>query len=231
MDHDEARRVKAVEQYLFDELSQEQQDAFEAHYFECQECAAALQAATLLLDALATKKNLSSSTQWAALPGAHTATRWGYALLSAAACTLLVVVGYQNLVLYPRLHAEIARLTQPGLTPLLGFEAGTSMGDEADGGVLPSVAVTATQHLSLSVDIPPGEQLTRYECRLLALDGRTLWSVPVSRAQARDTVSITVPPGTLPPGQYTLLVQGYPAGDSAHPTALARHRFALRRPG
>jgi len=42
MDHRTALRLRAAERYPRGELSPEQRDAFEDHYFDCPECAAAV---------------------------------------------------------------------------------------------------------------------------------------------------------------------------------------------
>ena len=39
MDHTEAVQLMATERYLLGELSAEQREAFEEHFFECYECA------------------------------------------------------------------------------------------------------------------------------------------------------------------------------------------------
>jgi anti-sigma factor RsiW len=43
MDHAEAVRVLAVEQYLLGELSGPEREAFEEHFFSCPECVEALE--------------------------------------------------------------------------------------------------------------------------------------------------------------------------------------------
>lgn len=44
MDHREAIEIQAVERYLLNELSPEEAESFERHYFECTECALAVEA-------------------------------------------------------------------------------------------------------------------------------------------------------------------------------------------
>ena len=39
MDHNEALRLQAAEKYVLGELPPPLRDEFEAHFFECQECA------------------------------------------------------------------------------------------------------------------------------------------------------------------------------------------------
>ena len=44
MDHQQATQRTAVEKYLLDELTGEERDQFEEHFFDCQECATDLRA-------------------------------------------------------------------------------------------------------------------------------------------------------------------------------------------
>ena len=50
MQHTEAVRIKAVEQYLLCELSHSRQTEFEEHLIDCQECAEDLRIGALFLD-------------------------------------------------------------------------------------------------------------------------------------------------------------------------------------
>ncbi len=50
MDHNEAVRLRAVEKYVLGELAPSQRDEFEAHYFDCQECAQDVKAVAEFVD-------------------------------------------------------------------------------------------------------------------------------------------------------------------------------------
>ena len=50
MTHADAASTQAVERYLLGELSSQQRDEFEAHLFDCPECAEDLRAAAIFLD-------------------------------------------------------------------------------------------------------------------------------------------------------------------------------------
>ena len=49
MDHHQATQHAAVEKYLLDELTPELREEFEAHFFDCQECALDLRATDALV--------------------------------------------------------------------------------------------------------------------------------------------------------------------------------------
>lgn len=50
IDHQQAVRLLAVEQYLLDELSSPLREAFEDHFFGCPECAEALRIGSILYE-------------------------------------------------------------------------------------------------------------------------------------------------------------------------------------
>jgi hypothetical protein len=60
----------------------------------------------------------------------------------------------------------------------------------------------------------------------VAPSGAVVWRLPVSAAQAKDAVAISVPSGLLGPGTFRLLVQGR-THDGADTVALMNYRFTL----
>jgi len=56
MDHIEALRIRAAEQYLLGELPDSLREEFEEHIFECQECALDVRAGSALIEQM--KKEL-----------------------------------------------------------------------------------------------------------------------------------------------------------------------------
>ena len=224
MDHDEAVRQEAVEKYLLSELPAPERDEFEEHFFDCQECAADLRTTAAFLDTA--RKELKRAPVARAAPKAVKKSRfaflWSPAFASPAFALLLLVIVYQNVVVYPRLTAEAAQTRSPQILPSLSLIGGNSRG-----GAIPSVSVGQGQALLLSVDIPVAEGYARYACVLVAPSGARVWRAPVSASQAKDTVSIRVPAGPWGPGDYKLLVQGYTDSSRAEPVDLASYRFTL----
>jgi hypothetical protein len=221
MDHHEALRREAVEKYLLDELSPQERDGFEAHFFDCPECAADLKTTAAFLDEA--KREL-----WRA-PTAKRAPRvskpfrsgflWRPAILAPAFALLLSVIVYQNVPVFTP-AGESGRLERPEV-----LSAVSLIGANSRGGGNPSVAVGRDQPILLTLDIPSAEQYASYTCALIAPSGATIWRVPVSASQARDTVSIRVPGADLKPGDYTLRVQANPA--RGEPADIAQYRFTL----
>lgn len=165
--------------------------------------------------------------------GEWLAVLWRPAFLGPLTALLLLVVGYQNMVVYPYLARSVAELRQPAVLSAVSLISANSRA----GGRL-QVNGTANQPELLSVDIPGEERFGSYVCELVTASGAVLWRVPVSSSQARDTVSIGVPAGILHPGEYLLVVKGLltqgPGASSGvgggDTVDLARYPFTLRFP-
>ena len=108
-DHRQATQLTAVEKYLLDELTPELRDEFEEHFFDCQECATDLGATVAFMEAAKREFRLNPVPKPAVAPKGKS----GLAVLrpviawSALAASLLVIA-YQNVLVYPRFKAEIA---------------------------------------------------------------------------------------------------------------------------
>jgi Putative zinc-finger len=227
MDHQEAMGLTA-ERYLLEDLSPEQREEFEAHYFECPICAQDLRLTAQFLNLA--RDELGRAPL--AVPAPQTPKPswfeflWRPAVLTPAFGLLLALVAYQNVVVFPRAGGQLSQLLQPHVVATVSLIGGNSRD-----GSLPGATAAMSQPVLLSLDIPAAAQFASYACVLLDASGAAVWRVPVSQEQARDTVSIGVPAGTLRPGDYTLLVQGLPPqpanGSAAGAADLARYRFAL----
>jgi hypothetical protein len=218
MDHQRATELGAVEKYLLDELPPSQRDEYEEHFFGCQECATDLRMTAEFLDLARQELGRGTIGRTATKPR----RRFWFelfarpAVLAPAFGLLLGVIVYQNSVVLPRFSGQIADLSQPEVVTSVSLIGGNSRG-----GVLPSVSVPAGQPVLLSFDIPAAQPYPAYACVLIDASGAVIWRVPVSASQAQDTVSISVPPGALRAGDYTLVVQGI----GPKITDLARYRF------
>ena len=228
MNHQEAMQLGAVDRYFLGELPEPQRADFEEHFFDCRECASEMRMTADFLDiarAEFRRGNLGSAAP-------KTAKRsWlelfaRPAVLTPAFGLLLAVIAYQNGVVLPRFNGQIAQLRQPGIVATVSLIGGNSRGEG-----VPPISGPAGQPILLSFDIPATRPYPGYACVLVDASGAVVWRVPVSAAQAQDTVSISVAAGALRAGDYTLVVQGLPAQDRgvASPKAddLARYRFAL----
>jgi Putative zinc-finger len=225
MDHHHAKQLDAVEKYLLDELTPEVRDDFEEHFFDCQECAIDLRVTAGFIDSAKEEFKVNPVKR----PGPVTRSKlrlvslWPSALVWSALAASLLVIAYQNVVVYPHFKTEIAELKAPEILPSVSLVGGNSRG-----GQIPVAAVGASQPFLLLVDIPAEDRFSSYTCQLYSPSGSLSWRVEVSPQQAKDTVSIRVPSANRPSGEYTLTVQGNTErAPAATAVDLAHYYFTL----
>jgi anti-sigma factor RsiW len=218
MDHAEAARRFAAEQYLLGELPEADRDEFEAHFFECPECAEALATgAKLVANARAVfrepatregREPVREKKKWFLLPN------WNFVQAAAfAGCAFLaVVVGYQNLVQMPALRVG----PEFSLGPSFMVRAARSEGltfSKRDG------------MMSVTVAHEWDEAYSRYQGEL----ERAADHAVIAKAEIADTPgNITVSAGTrrFHTGSYLLNLYGLREG-SAERTPVARVAITL----
>jgi hypothetical protein len=209
MDHDTVVRGKMTEKYLLEELDPEVRDEFEAHYFDCPECARDVLAG---FEFVAHSKNIlaesaepavvqKNSTRELPARGWFTWLRPVFAVPAFA--LLLVVIGYQNLVTYPRLSQAV---NQPRVLPATTLNLMTYGENGAP------LVVHSGEGFLLNVIIPPGHGYTGYKVDLhKPAGGVESVAIAVSAASVEDTWPIRFPGTNLQDGVYHLTVQGVTA--------------------
>jgi Putative zinc-finger len=230
MDHQQATQRTAVEKYLLDELTGEERDQFEEHFFDCQECATDLRATAGFMAAAKNEFKVNPVPKPAGVrKGKSFFASFSPVLVWSALAACLVVIAYQYTVVYPRFKSEISQLAAPEILPTLSLVGGNSRG-----GQVPAAAFEASHGFLLQVDIPTQDRFSSYACLLYSPSGSLSWRVEVPAQLARDTVSIRVPSADRPSGQYTLTVQGNVDAKIQSkiqpreaPVELARYRFTL----
>jgi len=157
MDHHDAVRLSLVEKYLLDELPPEFRDEFEEHYFDCQECAADLRATAAFVDAA--KKELKAFPAAKPRPSPAKKPRlawlWAPAFVLPALAACLLVIAYQNFVVFPHFRSALAELRTPEILPSVSLVGGNSRG-----GQTPSITVHGAQPFLVLVDIPPQDRFS-----------------------------------------------------------------------
>jgi hypothetical protein len=224
MDHSEAVRLMATERYLLGELSPETREAFEEHFFECEECALDVRAANTLMDEA--KRQLAAPIAVPAAAAVKPARRrewffwWKPAFAAPAFAALILVIGYQNIATIPSLRSA-AR--QPRLTPWVTLHAATR-----DGAPL---LVTANHKSGavLLIDVPDTAAYASLSFALRNPEGKQIWTETCPGSAAGDgeeTLSLLIPGAGLQPGSYALTITGITAQGSRTP--LDRHVLDIR---
>jgi hypothetical protein len=205
MDHSEAVRTRVAERYLLNELTGDERDAFEEHYFSCQECAEEIRCGAILMENLREIVLDTPSTTFPApriFGGRSFRFQSSYQVFASAAIVLLAtVVGYQSLVLIPRLRRGVGGAVPQALTSV-SLLASASRGSQ-----LPVVQVGMNQPFGLYLDIPPQSGFDAFLCEVRT-DSKVEFTVRIPKDQAIETVHLLVPGDKLKPGRYNLVVRG-----------------------
>ena len=187
MNHSEATETMATARYLLGELNEGERDAFEEHYFGCSECARDVRDGSAMIDSIRAGKQMHSGLRPAATLG------W---IVAAAAVAAAVFFGMQNIALkQPRTVPTYSLLT-------LGTRGANEVTTVSD----------PSQPFAFYVDIPPQPSYPAYRIEIRDSSNHTRVSVPVNANEARETITVYVPPHRLESGKYTVVIVG---GDSA----------------
>ena len=201
MNHADAVALGAVEKYFLGELSVAERDEFEAHYFECADCASQLQA----LEAM---RGTLRDTSLAVLPAPPApwwqrpaGARWAW----AASVLFAGIIGYQNLVVVPQLRtaAHQPRLIAT-VQPDVQFRGSTS----------PSM------QFRVPLQFPPG--FARYRIELQSATGTPLSTLHVSAGEAAASEGIGFARTAQQSGNLQVVLYG--ENTSLQPQEIKRHR-------
>ncbi len=223
MDHDLVVRQKVTEKYLLGELDPEARLEFEEHFFECPDCALDIRAGALFVEqskiVLAEKSvpvsvGLPVTVPAPAKPGWFAWLRPAFA--APVLALLLAVVGYQNLVTYPRLHQALNR---PQVLPFAAVNVGTW----GSGG--PEIQARPGEGFLLFVRTPP-DGYSRHTAELYNPAGKLEWSLTIPATLGQDQWPVQVPGAKREAGTYILVVRGL--NDAGESKEVGRASFELQ---
>jgi Putative zinc-finger len=225
MHHDEALDHMAVELYILDELSPEERDRFEEHYFTCPDCAEAVRSAAAFRDGVvAISAQAAAGRTYRARVGFEwrTAFRLPFLAPLTAAAALAVMVVYQQTVVIPGLHHEIAALTAPEAATLVVAHPVERGADDETGRAVGTPAMTL--YFDAPVDARP---YPRYRCEIRDLHGSQIASLTLNPPGSGHPFAISLPRASLPAGEYSVAVYGLKSGAAAG-IFVARYFFRIQ---
>ena len=208
MDHEMVVREKMSERYLLNELDARERDQFEEHFFDCPDCALDVRAGT---EFVAQSKAILAETPEEAFtretpPRPKPSRDWfGWfrpAFAVPVMAALLLVIGYQNLVTYPKLQSALQR---PQVLPWASVNVGTW----GEGG--PTILVPQGKGFLLFVRIAPDERYVSYSADLYSSGGKLESSFPIPASSQQDQWPVQIPAANYAAGNYTLDVHGVTA--------------------
>lgn len=214
MNHSDAVRLKAAEQYLLGDMGGPLRDEFEEHFMGCSECAADVRASVALIESarevLRLEPSVDLETTWVRRPAGWLAAFLRPAIAAPALLILLAIAGYQATVTIPRIKSQLSQANAP--RTLAAFSL---IGANARGETPVVVTVHPDQPFALYLDIRPDPAFSVYTCEVENASGVPAFSLQVSAQQAKNTVEIFVPGSRLTPGPYVMVVRGIAAPQEA----------------
>jgi hypothetical protein len=130
---------------------------------------------------------------------------------------LLLILGYQNLVLIPQLKEARA----PRVLPMFSLISANTRGE-----TVPVFTAQPNQPLGFYVDLPADPAYATYGISVQDPSGKTMPLRFLSYAEAQKTQVVVVHPGKTA-GQYVLVVTGQTNPSGGRAADLARMRFNI----
>jgi Putative zinc-finger len=227
MDHDVVVRQKLAERYLLNELEPETRDEFEEHFFDCPDCALDVRAGALFVEqsktVLAEKPDPILAGQPVSIP---LSVKPGWlpwlrpAVLAPVLMLLLVVIGYQNLVTYPKLQQALNR---PQVLPWASVNVGTW----GAGG--PVITTHRGEGFLLFVRIPPEGIYSSYTVDLYNSGRKLEWSLIIAAKSGQDQWPVQIPAANREAGGYTLAVRGVTASGESKEVGKASFELQIQQ--
>jgi hypothetical protein len=231
MDHSEAIQQMMAERYLLDELTPDIREAFEEHLFDCPECALDLRAGAAFVEAAKAQLPRLTGALPASIPSRSRKpwiARGGWlrwlqpAFAVPAFASLLLVLGYQNLVTYPGLRAAAGQPRLLAWAPLHGATRG---------GALLTITADRRHGVALPIDLPAQSSPDAYASYCFDLydpQGKLAWTGAQAAPNVNDSqrLSLMIPGAMLQNGAYSLVVSG--VGAHGEHTVIDRYAFDLR---
>src|SRR5262249_36928039 len=212
MEHNEAMVNHTAERYLLHELSEQERDAYEEHFFTCSACAEEVKAATEFMDNA--RKVVQNELQVQIYSHAARRSIWGSWLnfrsmlhpIPAAACVFLVAVsafaGYQNGVLIPRLSQAASAHVIPQVmvtVPLTLAHGGAGEGP---------VSKPLLFRFTIPKPDDPATIYDSYQAEIVSESNTKKYSFDLSKHQPDNPVEIFLAAGALRPGKYFMVISG-----------------------
>lgn len=195
MTHDEAIKDGATERYVLDEMTDEERDAFEEHYFECAVCAEDVRTAISLREGLAAEQRRESIPN--VVPIEPRQRRLPASIAAAAAATIAVVSMYAGVV-QPK-QRQLAEALKPS-SPVATFFSDLRSEEKR------TVVDRNHPHLFL-IRIDPSYEVPVYKWTIVDTRGNAVAANDVAADQLTDlSLPIMLAARSLEPGNYTLRV-------------------------
>lgn len=210
MDHKQATLTMAAERYLLNQLPPDDRDAFEAHFFSCDECANDLRASAAFLQEAKIQLPEFNTTapvyqQPPILVESHPRLPWWRpAVIIPAFIALLAILGYQSLVTVKAMNPHA---TQPRFLPRVALQSGNI----SDAPI--HVAAKEGRGVVLLISLPQSaKSYAAYTINVQYPGNAPTWTRTLASSSASadlgQPLSLLIPAAGLEQGPYRLAVYG-----------------------
>ena len=249
MRHRQIEDEEIVERYARNQLAPEEREAFEEHFFACDECFEKLQATERFIAGVrdAADRGLLGS----GLPEAAPARGWSSWMLPALAvstCTALAfaaVMGWVFLFQMPNLRQQLNQAAaelrvQREARAALEKQLGRGSAAEVN---LPFVMLQATrdvqapptevtlpagaQRVVLWADVGPAGRFRSFRLQVYTADNRLVETLENLKRNSYGALAVSLPAERLPAGDYLVKLAGE---EPPPPSAVGEYRLRIRRP-
>jgi hypothetical protein len=194
MSHEQAVSKQVPERYLLAELSQEEREAFEGHYFDCPACFEQVQLGAEFLRHSRDVLDPEPEKSW--LARALGDLRRPAPVFACAALMLAIGMSvYQQ--------SAIASLKAPRLESRYVLT-----GQAKGGGSAKLLRVSRKAGLSLKVEFLRKPEFASYQAQIVAASGTVKAILAVPASSADDSLTISLPADALDAGAYSVVVYG-----------------------
>lgn len=192
MSHDEAIKDDATERYVLDQMTPEERDAFEEHYFDCPVCAEDVKAAIAIREGLAAERVTPLPV---VVPFEPRPRRFATTLATAASVALTAMLGWMQFGVVEPLRSAVAEAREPYTTKTYRLE-------NIRGTRIEVANSKSGAELDVDTSAVAGHPAP-YTCRIVDAQNRPHGAAFTSSA---DDQKIVIPPKGLEPGDYTIRV-------------------------
>jgi hypothetical protein len=232
MDHQRAVQNLAVESYLLGDMSAEEREAFEEHFFECSVCGEDVRAAAEFMEDAKkilgeTSRPLAALPQTAKISGQRATPGWLDWLkpqfAAPALAALLLLVGYQSLRTIPSLRNQVEASNTPRSVPSVVLRPSVR-GDSTNLKAAPGESVM----LMLDFSMPPaaGTPLQFFVESAEDGSGKELLRIDGVAPEPGRFLNLMIPHPDLRSGLY-IVVAEIAAKPPSHGQELGKYPFRL----
>jgi Putative zinc-finger len=225
MDHSEAVRLKAAENYILGELPPDLREQFEEHYFDCTECAADVRALTAFVTATRMLGEEQSAAKAVREQSASHRTWFAWlrpVIAVPAMAALVALVVFQNAVTIPGLKREASAEQSAQVFVSSYHLQGTTRGENSS-----VVTLRSNEGFALDFDFTPTQTFESYDGSLVDDTGRAVTRFRVSGEQVNRELHLVIPAGKVHAGKYNLVFLGSNGTENTESSRTEVQRFSF----